>query len=170
MFFESSFGKTEYFNWCNQGYKYLRELDNQYSNWLCVPKSIKITTVKPSGSVSLLPGVTPGIHFPHSRYYIRNIRINDKSELIPLLKDSGYKVEKDTYAPNTIVVSVPVEEDHYTRGKNEVSIWEQFANVAALQKYWSDNQVSATVTFKKEEEDQPTKCFWKYVQYEGKKA
>ena len=40
------------------------KLDEEYSNWLCIPKSIRMTSIKPSGTVSLLNGSTPGIHFP----------------------------------------------------------------------------------------------------------
>ena len=88
-------GRSKMMNWCKKGYEYLRELDEQYSHWLCVPKSIKLTTVKPSGTVSLLPGVSHGIHFPHSKYYIRRIRINEDSELVKLAKSAGYSVERD---------------------------------------------------------------------------
>ena len=53
--------------------------------------------------------------------------------------------------PNTIVVEFPVHEQHFERSKNDVSIWEQAENAAAYQKYWSDNQVSITITFQQEE-------------------
>ncbi len=148
------YGRRSLLEWCDKGYKYLQELDEQYSGWLCIPKSIKLTTVKPSGTVSLLPGVPPGIHYPHSEYYIRRIRISKNSDLIKPLKNAGYYIEEDSYSPNTIVVEFPVHEKYYSRGKNDVSIWEQAENAAAYQKYWSDNQVSITITFKEEEADQ----------------
>ena len=75
-------GRRTVLEWCKKGYDYLQSLDEQYSGWLCIPRSIKITTVKPSGTVSLLPGVPPGIHYPHSEYYIRRIRISKNSDLI----------------------------------------------------------------------------------------
>ena len=53
--------------------------------------------------------------------------------------------------PNTVVAEFPVHEEFFDRDKNEVSIWEQAQNAADYQKYWSDNQVSVTVTFQKEE-------------------
>ncbi len=148
------YGRRVILEWCDKGYKYLQELDEQYSGWLCIPKSIKLTTVKPSGTVSLLPGVPPGIHYPHSEYYIRRIRISKNSDLIKPLKNAGYYIEEDSYSPNTVVVEFPVEEKFFDRSKNDVSIWEQAENAAAYQKYWSDNQVSITITFTKEEADQ----------------
>ncbi|MHA1525997.1 MAG: fused protease/ribonucleoside-triphosphate reductase, partial [Promethearchaeota archaeon] len=144
-------GRRQILDWCDKGYKYLRELDEIYSDWLCVPKSIKITTVKPSGTVSLLPGVPPGIHYPHSEYYIRRIRISKNSDLIEPIRAAGYPIEDDSYSPNTIVAEFPVHEKYFSRSKNMVSIWEQAENAAAYQKYWSDNQVSITITFQQEE-------------------
>jgi len=147
-------GRRKMLEWCNSGYNYLQELDEQYSGWLCIPRSIKITTVKPSGTVSLLPGVPPGIHYPHSEYYIRRIRLSKNSDLIAHIKNAGYKIEDDLYSPNTVVTEFPIHEKYFDRSKNEVSIWEQAENAAAYQNYWSDNQVSITITFKDEEADQ----------------
>jgi len=147
-------GRRTMLEWCEKGYKYLQKLDEQYSGWLCIPKSIKITTVKPSGTVSLLPGVSPGIHYPHSKYYIRRIRISKNSDLIEPIKKAGYFIEDDLYSPNTIVVEFPVHDKYFERSKNEVSIWEQAENAADYQRYWSDNQVSITITFQPDEANQ----------------
>jgi len=144
-------GRREFFDWCDEGYAYLRELDKTYSDWLCVRESIKITSTKPSGSVSLLPGVTPGIHYPHSEYYIRRIRFQDNHNLVKKLKKNGYKVEKDKYSPNTVVVEFPIKEEFFDRSKTDVSMWEQLEMAAQVQQYWADNQVSVTVTFKPSE-------------------
>ena len=155
-------GRREYLNWCDAGYQYIQKLDIEYSEWLCVPVSRKTTSVKPSGTVSLLCGATPGIHYPHSEYYIRNIRVADTSPLVQIARDAGHPVEPCAYAPDTYVVSFPVKERHYTKGKNDVTIWEQFANAADLQRYWADNQVSITVTFNKEEKKDIATCLEVY--------
>ncbi len=144
-------GRREHFRWCDEGYKYICELDKKYSRWLCIPESIKKTSVKPSGTVSLLPGVTPGIHYPHSEYYYRTIRIDKTSPLIKPLREAGYRIEESVYGDNTWVVYFPVHQKHFSRSKRDVSIWEQVENVAQMQYYWADNQVSATITFKPEE-------------------
>ncbi len=147
-------GRRTILNWCNKAYNYLRKLDEMNSDWLCVPKSIKITTVKPSGTVSLLPGVPPGIHYPHSEYYIRRIRLSMNSDLVEPIKAAGYHIEDDMYSPNTVVAEFPIHEKYFERSKSDISIWEQAENAAAYQEYWSDNQVSITITFKKEEANQ----------------
>jgi adenosylcobalamin-dependent ribonucleoside-triphosphate reductase len=156
-------GRRGHFNWCDKAYKYLRKLDKEYSrNWLGVPTSIKITTIKPSGTVSLLPGVTPGVHYAHSEYYYRTIRVDKTSPLIKPLRKAGHRIEESVYGDNTLVVYFPVHEENFDRSKTEVSIWEQLENVAQLQNYWCDNQVSATVTFKPEEADQIHKALEMY--------
>ena len=82
-------GKRIHFEWCDKGYQYVCELDTLYSSWLCIPESIKKTSVKPSGTVSLLPGVTPGIHYPHAEYYHRTIRLDKNSPLVDKLREAG---------------------------------------------------------------------------------
>jgi ribonucleoside-triphosphate reductase len=138
--------------WLDTGYHEIQKWDNIYSSWLCVPKSIKTTSVKPSGTVSLLAGVNPGCHFPEFEYYIRRVRLAKNSSILPLLKESGYHIEPDVVDSSSYVLSFPI----HNQGKNlkKVSIWEQVALVVFLQKYWSDNQVSCTVTFKPHEKDQ----------------
>jgi len=145
------FGRHEYLLGCDRGYDYVQRLDVQYSDWLCIPKSIKTTSVKPSGTVSLLCGATPGIHYPHSEYYIRNVRIDDTNPLLEAAKKTGHLAEPCKYAPSTWVVSFPVKEENFRLSKDDISIWQQFANAADLQAYWADNQVSITVTFNSDE-------------------
>ncbi len=144
-------GRRNHFNWCDEGYKYVCNLDRIYAQWLCVPESLKKTSIKPSGTVSLLPGVTPGIHYAHSEYYLRAIRIDKTSKLVEPLRKAGYHIEESVYGDNTWVVYFPVKTENFERSKNEVSVWEQVENVAQMQYYWADNQVSATITFRSEE-------------------
>jgi ribonucleoside-triphosphate reductase (thioredoxin) len=144
-------GRRTHLDWCDRGYNYIQELDEQYSEWLAIPRSIKTTSVKPSGTVSLLPGVTPGIHYEHSEYYYRTMRIANQSTLLKPLLEAGYRVEPAITEPNTQVVYFPVKAKHFDKGKSDVTMWEQLENAAAMQYYWADNQVSITVTFKPEE-------------------
>lgn len=146
------FGRRAFLStFCDEGYTYLRSLDKVYSDWLCVRTSIKVTSVKPSGTVSLLAGVTPGIHFPHAEYYIRRVRLQENSPLVETLTKAGYPVEKDSYSPNTLVATFPVHEQHFDRSKDDLSMWEQLELAAQMQHWWADNQVSVTVTFRKDE-------------------
>ncbi len=153
-------------DWLNNGYDVIQEWDKQYSDWFAVPKSIKTTSVKPSGTVSLLAGATPGLHYPESRFYIRRIRLSKHSELLEPLKKAGYLVEPAFGSEDTtMVVEVPVDVGEGIRTASELSIWEQFSLAAFLQRHWADNQVSCTVTFDPQTEaDQIAPCL-NYYQY-----
>ena len=134
-----------------------------------IKESIKITSIKPSGTVSLLNGSTPGMHYPESRYYIRRIRLGLKSDLLFHLKNSGYKIEPAFENPNnSVVVEFPIDIGENIRTSNEISIWEQLSLASFLQKYWSDNQVSCTITFNKKKEGKDLINALNYFQYQLK--
>lgn len=137
---------------CDDGYNYVQALDEKYSSWLGVRESIKTTTVKPSGSVSILAGETPGVHWPvKSGRFIRRQRFNVTSPMIQGFIDAGYNVEPDVMDPKyTMVVEFPVT-GHDIRDEQHVTVWEKMALAALLQEFWSDNSVSATFTFQEDE-------------------
>jgi ribonucleotide reductase alpha subunit len=131
-----------------EGYKILRT----YNMWLAkeagVPPSIRVSTIKPSGSISLLAGATPGMHFPVSRFAIRRVRIGMNSPLTPTLIASKVPYEKDLFSDNTYVFEFTIDHGP-VRSAEVVSPWEQFALLAMLQRCWSDNAVSCTIYFDK---------------------
>lgn len=133
------------------GYQIVRKENSNLAKKAGVPCSIRVTTVKPSGSISLLAGVTPGVHYPVSRYAIRRVRIGMDSPLIPVLQRAGVPNEPDTYSDNTQVFEFIIDHGDL-RPCDEVSPWEQFSLVAMLQRCWSDNMVSATIYFDKEKD------------------
>jgi adenosylcobalamin-dependent ribonucleoside-triphosphate reductase len=138
--------------WMDEGYKTIRKYDHSYSEWLCVRESIRVTTVKPSGSVSLLSGATPGVHWgPGGNFFLRAIRFGNQDPMISLFKAAGYKMEADLVSANTTVVYFPVHSGH-PRSEKDVTLFEKIALAATTQKYWSDNGVSVTLSFDKETE------------------
>ena len=139
-------------------YKAVITADKAYSEELGVNPSIKHTTVKPSGTVAKLAGVSEGMHFHYAGYLIQRIRFQASDPLLPALKECGYHTEPDIYTKNTICVEFPLRAAH-ADSKNfasagTVSIEEQFATQAFLQTYWSDNAVSCTITFQSDENDE----------------
>jgi adenosylcobalamin-dependent ribonucleoside-triphosphate reductase len=140
--------------WMDEGYNKIRHYDHKYSEWLCVRESVRVTTVKPSGSVSLLSGATPGVHWgPGGEFYLRAIRFGDQDPMLHLFKAAGYKIEPDLVSANTQVVYFPVASGH-RRAEKQVSLFEKIGLAATAQKYWSDNGVSVTLSFDKETEKQ----------------
>ncbi len=152
-------------NWSEEGYDVIQKYDEIYSDWLCIPKSIKTTSVKPSGTVSLLAGASPGVHFPISRHYIRRVRIAPNSKLLPALQSAGYHIEQDVKDQHSLVVEFPVDEGEGVKSADKVSMWEQFALTALMQRHWADNQVSCTVKFDRETEGRQIKDVLDYFQY-----
>jgi adenosylcobalamin-dependent ribonucleoside-triphosphate reductase len=138
--------------WLDAGYGEVQRWDGLYSEWLCVRESIKTTTVKPSGTVSILAGETPGVHWPPGgEYVLRAIRFAKSDPMVAKFVDAGYLVEDAVTDPNTSVVYFPVKSVP-VRAEKDVSLFEK-ANLAALaQQFWSDNSVSVTLSFDAETE------------------
>jgi ribonucleoside-triphosphate reductase len=138
--------------WLDTGYGVVRKYDATYSEWLCVRESIKLTTVKPSGTVSILAGESPGVHWsPGGEYFARGIVFGSDDPMVTKLKEAGYTVEQSAYNPNSVFIQFHIHSGA-KRSEKEVSIFEK-ANLAALsQAYWSDNSVSCTLSFDPETE------------------
>lgn len=150
--FAEEHGWAELRRWMDAGYQEVRRRDKEYSEWLGIRESIKVTTVKPSGTVSLLFGVTPGVHFPRERgFYVRTVREMKDSPFAVAMEQAGYPVEPSVSDPDTtVVISMPVDGPDI-RSEREVSVWEKASLAAQAQRYWSDNAVSVTVTFSEDE-------------------
>ena len=152
--------------WLKRGYSELQRWDINYSEWFAIPRSIKLTSVKPSGTVSLLAGATPGMHYPESRFYLRRMRLSKNHPLVEDLMEAGYHLEDAVGSEHdTTVVGIPVDAGEGIRTVNDISMWEQLSLAAFLQRYWSDNQVSATITFSPELEGKDIKYALDHFQY-----
>lgn len=150
------FSRKTYLNeFCDTAYSYINYLDKKYSEWLGVPLSIKKTSVKPSGTVSIVAGSLPGIHYAIGESYYRLVRVANTSPLLDILRAANYRIEAAISDPlRTSVIYFPVVHMDGTISDKNVSIWEQFVNAVDMQHYWADNQVSITITFQEHEKDQ----------------
>ena len=143
-------------SWLSETYEKLRAFDKEYSAAHGWPVSIKLTTVKPSGTLSLLPGVTPGCHPAYARHLIRRIRFASNSPIVDTCRASGYKVEYQRHYDGsedrgTVVVEFPFAYPAGTTVASEIGAVSQLEVVKRLQSDWSDNAVSCTVYYKPEE-------------------
>jgi ribonucleoside-triphosphate reductase (thioredoxin) len=139
--------------WMDEGYKIIKSYDTNYSEWLGIRESIKMTTVKPSGTVSILAGESPGVHWTvGGQYFNRAIRFSNSDPMLPLFKLANYRVEPASESPDTTsVVFFPIKSEA-KRSEKDVSIYEKMALAATAQRYWSDNSVSVTISFDPEKE------------------
>jgi ribonucleotide reductase alpha subunit len=145
---------AEQLTWLRSCYNMLREYDVYYSRKYNFNTSIKLTTCKPSGTLSLIGGTSPGVHPSYARYYIRRVRLSSNDPLLEIARNLGYKIEnvimidgsKDV---NTFCVEFPC----HAKGiiAEDMTAIKQLEMIKYIQKNWSDNSVSCTVYYKKEE-------------------
>lgn len=167
--FINRFGLDNLRIWLISGYDFLKSYDSEISKKLDINQSIKITSVKPSGTVSLLGGATPGLHLPHSRFYVRRVRIKKDSPILEELTLKGFPIEPEVYSPETtMVVSFPIDIGKGVKTIKESNLWEQLSLAAFFQKYWADNQVSCTVSFRRKEEGAHVASALDFFQYQLK--
>jgi adenosylcobalamin-dependent ribonucleoside-triphosphate reductase len=151
--FADRVGLPELRDWMDEGYEVVKRYDTVYSEWLGVRESIKTTTVKPSGTVSILAGESPGVHWtPGGKFFDRAIRFANNDPMLPLFKMANYRVEPASESPETTsVVFFPIKSEA-ERAERDVSIFEKMSLAATAQRYWSDNSVSVTISFDPEKE------------------
>lgn len=143
-------------DWLDDCYVALRKFDKAWSKERGWPESIKLTTIKPSGTLSLLGGATPGVHPAYSQFYIRRVRMASTDKLGKLCRDAGYVVE---YAKNfdgaenreTVVVEFPCRTPDGAILAKDMPVLKQLEMVKKLQSIWSDNAVSVTAYYDPEE-------------------
>lgn len=146
----------EQLSWLRTGYEYLDALDKEYSAANGLPTSVRLTTVQPSGTLSLLPGVTPGVHPAFARYYTRRVRFSSADKLVDACRKRGYKVQWDVGLDGRedhtkYVVEFPCESPENAILAKDMTAIEQLEWVSAMQRDWADNAVSVTVYYRKEE-------------------
>lgn len=135
----------------SKGYKQVRQECKYWADICGIPEPIRVTTIKPSGTISLLTGSAPGAHFPVAgRYVIRRVRIGENSRMVKILKEAGYYSEPDSYSVGTLVFDFPIDQGDYP-SEEDVNIWKQISIVQMLQRRWSDNSVSVTIKYNKDE-------------------
>ncbi|MDB2215358.1 ribonucleoside-triphosphate reductase, adenosylcobalamin-dependent [Mycobacteroides abscessus] len=134
----------------------------RYSHQLRIPVPVKKRTVAPTGTIAKMPGVSEGIHPIFSRYFNRRIRFNKRGDdlaQVDELREQGFHVEDDLYAPDTLVVTIPTKDtlvaaveaiygperaEELVQSADELSLNELLAFQAMYQTCWADNAVSFT--------------------------
>jgi ribonucleotide reductase alpha subunit len=145
-------------DWLDDCYVALRKFDKDWSAKRGWSESIKLTTIKPSGTLSLLGGATPGVHPAFSQYYMRTVRMSSSDALVQTCKDMGYHVEflvnfDGTENRDTVVVYFPCKTPEGSILTKDMDVIKQLDMVKKLQTVWSDNAVSVTAYYKPEELD-----------------
>jgi ribonucleoside-triphosphate reductase len=142
--------------WCEYTYRKLRKFDQKYSKLNGWNISVRLTVIKPSGTLSLLAGAMPGGHPGYGLYHIRTVRFSHNDPLLPMLKKAGYKIEPEMRLDGSenhdiSVVYFPCEFKHGGLISADCGAIKQLEIVKMLQRVWADQAVSVTVYYKKNE-------------------
>jgi ribonucleoside-diphosphate reductase alpha chain len=150
---------------------FLTKLENlRVADIIGINTAARTTTVKPDGNTSVLLNSSPGIHAWHSKYFIRNVRINKITALYKyLMYNAPHLVEDDFFNESEAVVSVPVESPEGSILKGEESAKQLLDRVKFFHNNWikpghergpNTNNVSCTVTVKDDEWESVMDWFW----------
>lgn len=147
---------VEQLSWLDKAYVQLKEYDAIYSAERGLPASIRLTTVQPSGTLSLLPGVTPGVHPSFAKFYVRRVRFGVNDPLVEKCRKRGYPVCFDIGIDgredhSRYVVSFPCRSPENAVLAADMTAVDQLEWVKRLQTEWADNAVSVTVYYRLEE-------------------
>jgi ribonucleoside-triphosphate reductase (thioredoxin) len=144
-----------------------RDEANRYAVELGVSKPITVTTVKPSGTISLLNGSSPGIHAPYAPFYVRRTRIAKNDPMAAAMMEAGVPYEQDIYdqSGHTLCFSFPTKAVHTRVTVQTEKIRDQFERQRAVQEAWADNAVSATLSFEESEKKELAQCLKEFVPF-----
>lgn len=135
----------------------------EYAKYLDVEPSLLSTTIKPEGTLSQLPTVASGLHYSHSPYYIRRVRINAHDPLAKVALSLGWTVHPEVGQTwedaNTYVIEFPVKSPD-GRTKYEVSAIEQLENYKAFMEDYVEHNASITVTVRDSEWEDVEQWVW----------
>lgn len=140
--------KSDIVRLLNKGYDVVKEANQRLAKDAGVPPSIRLTTVKPSGSISLLAGVSPGMHHPIFQTYLRGVKFGLASPVVPLLMEAGVPHEPDEKDPNnTLFFQFPIHVPK-ARPQDQVSLSEHGLRLLLISRFWTDNAASNTSSFR----------------------
>lgn len=113
-----------------------------------------VTCVKPSGTISQLPTVSSGVHFSHSPYYLRRVRVSANDPLAKAMAESGFswhpEVGQTIENHKTKVFEFPIKAP-MGKTKYDVSAIEQLELYRLIMKYYVDHNASNTIHVRPDE-------------------
>ncbi|CAB4143911.1 RTPR, ribonucleoside-triphosphate reductase, adenosylcobalamin-dependent [uncultured Caudovirales phage] len=143
---------------------FARQEANEYAHKLRVPAPLLVTTVKPEGTLSQLAGgVSSGLHYSHSPYYIRRIRINAADPLVNVVRELGWNINAEVGSTmedaRTLVIDFPVASGAKTT-KDDVDVETQFETYFMFQQTYTEHNSSNTITVKPNEWEEAESIVW----------
>ncbi len=136
---------------------------NRYADDIGENRPVLVTTVKPEGTLSQLPIVSSGVHYSHSPYYIRRVRINSDDPVVKVCEELGYpiypEVGQSIETCTTKVVEFPIKAP-LGKTKYEVTAIEQLENYKLFMENYVDHNCSITIHVREHEWDEVEEWVW----------
>lgn len=132
-----------------------RRFADEYADSLGMSRSLKVTAVKPEGTLSLVAnGVSAGLHYQHSPYFIRRIRVNASDPLAKTALELGWQIHPEVGQTmenaTTLVIDFPCKAIGSVT-KNDVTARKQLHNYIRFQLTYTEMNTSNTITVKPDE-------------------
>jgi len=140
----------------NAAYEQVQKTATEYCKELGIPNCVRLTLIKPSGTLGKMGDVLEGCHPAYSRYMIQRVRFSSDDSLLQALRDAGHNVEIERNQDGTLNHDTSVVDFYLDNGPDTpcaddgFDTWKQLDTLVMLQKYWADQAVSITVYYEKE--------------------
>jgi len=150
--------------------KMVKEENERVANLIGINKSARTTTVKPSGTSSLVLGTSSGIHAWHNDYYLRRIRVGKNESIYSYLANNHPElIEDEFFRPHdTAVIAIPQRAPEGSIIRHE-SVFQMLERVKKVSQEWikpghrngqNSHNVSATISVKEDEWDLVGEWMW----------
>ena len=147
-----------------------KEENARVADIIGVNKAARVTTVKPSGTSSLVLGTSSGIHAWHNDYYVRRIRVGKNEAIYSHLAANHPELVEDDFFKPTIqaVISVPQKAPVGSILRTE-NVMDMLERTKKFNTQWvkkghrkgaNTNNVSATVSINENEWEAVGKWMW----------
>jgi len=148
----------------------VKEENERVAKLIGINSAARTTTVKPSGTSSLVLGTSSGIHAWHNDYYIRRIRVGKNEAIYTYLAINHPElVEDEIFRPHdTAVISIPQKSPEGSILRYE-SPFELLERVKKVSQEWikyghrsgqNTHNVSATISLKEEDWELAGEWMW----------
>jgi ribonucleoside-triphosphate reductase len=153
----------------------VKEENERVANLIGINKAARTTTVKPSGTSSLVLGTSSGIHAWHNDYYLRRIRVGKNEAIYSYLAINHPELVEDEYfrPHDTAVITIPQMAPEGSILRYE-SVFQMLERVKKVSQEWvrsghrggqNSHNVSATVSIKEDEWELVGDWMWKNRKY-----
>jgi ribonucleoside-triphosphate reductase (thioredoxin) len=129
----------------------VRETNRALARQLGIAPAASYTCVKPSGNSSVLLDCAPGLHARYAPYYIRRIRVDEKSPVAQLLIDQGFPHEKDVAFPANVVFSFPISAPNGAITQSGRTALDQLEYWKQVKLNYTTHNPSCTINYREKE-------------------